>query len=176
MSDRILFEHALLRAVAFQAETPAGPRPFLRLELADWANVVAVTPAGQLVLVRQHRWGIGRETLEIPGGIVDPGETPAEAAVRELREETGYGGGTLVPMGSVWSNPAIQTNRTWLFAVEGAVRVGDPRPDETEALTVELHPLADLGRLLEAGTVDHALAVVSLQRYLLRRRPPGPAR
>ncbi|MCB9765280.1 MAG: NUDIX hydrolase [Alphaproteobacteria bacterium] len=139
--------------------------------MPDWVNVVALTEDDRLVLVRQHRFGIDQETLEIPGGCVDPGETPAEAAVRELREETGYGGGALAPMGVVWSNPAIQDNRTWLFAMRGARRLGAPElgPGEQD-LRVELRPRAALPGMLERGAIDHALAVVALQRFLLRQR------
>ncbi len=171
MSERrVLFEHPLMRAVTFQAETRAGPRPFLRLEIDDWVNVVPVTTEGELVLIRQHRWGIERETLEVPGGVVDPGERPEQTARRELEEETGYGGGRLVEMGFVWANPAIQNNRTWLFALEGVEPVGPQRFDDTEDITVERHPLAELPRLLAEGAVVHAYAVVALQRYLLRHR------
>jgi 8-oxo-dGTP pyrophosphatase MutT (NUDIX family) len=166
--EQVLFEHPLLRAVAFGANTPAGMRPFLRLEIDDWVNVVTVTADDRLVLVRQHRWGIDRSCLEIPGGVVDPGETPAEAARREVLEETGYGAGTLVPMGFVWSNPAIQTNRTWLFALTGTEKVAEVALDATEDIAVELHDLDTLPELLRSGRIDHVFAVVSLQRFLLR--------
>jgi len=168
--DRVLFEHPLLRAVTFRAETPAGPRPFLRLEIDDWVNVVVQSTEGALVLVRQHRWGIGRSCLEIPGGVVDHGETPAEAARREVLEETGFGAGTLVPMGYVWANPAIQTNRVWMFALTEAEKVAEVAPDATEDIAVELHDLDAIPGLLETGAVDHVFAVVSLQRFLLQHR------
>ena len=60
------------------------------IRCADWCNVVAVTPDDCLVLVWQYRFGIEGFSLEIPGGVVDPGESPEQAARRELQEETGY--------------------------------------------------------------------------------------
>src|SRR6266567_1508471 len=76
----------------------------------DWVSVVPVTDDGNFVLVRQYRHGIDAPTLEVPGGIIDEGQDPAGAAIRELREETGYGQGTLVPLGVSHPNPALQNN------------------------------------------------------------------
>lgn len=170
-SPRLLMDHPVVRAEAHPVRTSAGVVDYVRLRMPDWVNVVALTEAQELVLVRQHRFGVDRVTLEIPGGSVDPGEAPQVAAARELLEETGYGGGSWRPMGFVWSNPAIQDNRTWLYLAEGVTRQQAPElgPGE-ESLTVELHPWGSLPGLLDAGEVDHALAVVSLERALRRRR------
>src|SRR5438094_834814 len=62
---------------------------FYVIECADWCNIVPLTAAGEVVMVRQHRHGIGAETLELPGGMIDPTDpSPLEAARRELLEET----------------------------------------------------------------------------------------
>src|SRR5665811_1421089 len=68
-------------------------RDFVVLESSDLVGVVALTEEGRLVLVRQFRHGLREVTLELPGGLIDAGTTPEEAARAELREETGYGGG-----------------------------------------------------------------------------------
>lgn len=163
---RRIFKHPVLTLEGFDVQTRGGPKEFVRLRMPDWVNVVPITADGEVVLVRQHRWGVDRETLEIPGGCVDAGESPEQAALRELVEETGYGGGTLQSLGFVWSNPAIQDNRTHLFVARGVRPVAAPSPDEAEEITVELHPLSALPALLDNGRIRHALAVVSLERLL----------
>ena len=165
---RVIFEHPILRAVGSPVQTSEGVREYIRLEISDWVNIVGITEDGHVILVRQHRHGIDAETLEIPGGCVDPGEAPADAAARELREETGYGDGVWRSLGWVWSNPAIQNNRTHLFLAEGLRPIGAPQLGPGEAdLKVELRPAADVAGLLRSGEVNHSLAVVALQRWLL---------
>ena len=85
---------------------------FFLIDTRDWVNVIAETTAGELVLVWQFRHGPAAPTLEAPGGAIEPGEEPAVAAVRELREETGFAS-TQAPvfLGSVNPNPALFSNR-----------------------------------------------------------------
>ena len=166
MSWKPLLEMGIFRVETRVADGPSGPHPVVRLDTADWVNIVAVTPDGDCVLVRQHRFGIEEVTVEIPGGIIDPGEEPLAAGMRELREETGFGGGTWHPLGYVHPNPAIQTNKTWMFLAEGVMPVGAQEPDPHEDIQVELASVEEVGFLLRAGVISHALAVVALQRWL----------
>jgi ADP-ribose pyrophosphatase len=114
--------------------------PFHVLELPAWVNVVALTPDGDIVLVEQYRHGVGAILVELPAGIIDPGDTPASAAMRELREETGFTAQELHLVGSMDANPATQTNRSYSFLAIGATRAGDQRLDETEEIEVRLEP------------------------------------
>jgi len=141
--------------------------PFYGIEADPWVNVVPVTPAGEVVMVRQFRHGSGAVTLEIPGGIVDPGETPEAAAARELREETGFGGGRLEALGSVNPNPALFGNRLHTFVARDVVRLGPAENHGLEETSVVLVPRAELGAMLRAGAIDHALVVAGLCRYVL---------
>ena len=168
-----VFTHRIFTVETFPVEVGDDVREYVRLKVSDWTNCVAVTTAGEVVLVRQYRHGIQVQTLEVPGGIVDPGEEPAFASARELREETGYGGGRRVDLGWVWANPAIQTNRTHLYAFVGVERVGEPDPDPSEDIEVVLVPGTQVQRLLDDETVTHSLAVVALQRALLKGLVPG---
>ena len=152
-------------------EPGARVHDFYLLDPVDWVNVVAVTPSREIVLIELYRHGIDEFTLEIPGGMIDPEDpSPAVAAARELREETGYEGERLVPLGTVHPNPAIQGNRCYTFLAEDARRVSEPRPDETEDIRVALHPVDEIPRLLREGRITHALVVAGLLWYLETNR------
>ena len=73
--------------------------PYHVIEVADWVNVIAISEAGNVILVEQYRHAVGHFMLEIPAGHVDPQEKPEAAVRRELLEETGYGGGTWHELG-----------------------------------------------------------------------------
>jgi len=134
---------------------------FYGIRADPWVNVIPVTDDGRFVLVRQYRHGARDVTLEIPGGVVDPGETPAEAAVRELREETGYGEGTLEPLGSVNPNPALFDNQVSTFVARGVRRVGEIQNSGREETAVTLLDRDEVDRALREGRIDHALVVAA---------------
>ena len=141
---------------------------FYVLEGADWVNVVARTVAGELLFVRQWRPGAEEETLEIPGGTVDPGDaSPLEAARRELLEETGHVSDDWEDLGWVHPNPAIQANRCHTFLARACRRVGEPATDGSEDLRVEAYPEAEVPGLVRAGRIRHALVLAAFQRCAL---------
>jgi ADP-ribose pyrophosphatase len=144
-----------------------GEHDFYTIDASDWVNVVALTPDDCVVMVRQYRHGAERVTLETPGGMVDPGETPAQAAARELLEETGYAADEIVPLGGVNPNPALFSNRLHGFLARGARRVREVRNESTEETHVELVPLAQLREEVRAGRVEHALVIAVAYLYEL---------
>jgi 8-oxo-dGTP pyrophosphatase MutT (NUDIX family) len=139
---------------------------FYRIRSPDWAQIVAITPAGQVVLVRQYRHGPQRMTLEIPGGLVDDGEDPAQAALRECLEETGYRGTTAISLGVVNPNPALFTNRLHGFLTTDVVLERAVQNTGTEQTEVVLAPVSDLERMLREGEIEHGLVAATLWRYL----------
>ncbi len=135
----------------------------------DWCNVVALTEEDELVLVWQFRFGPRVMSLELPGGVMDDGETPAGCARRELLEETGYETASLEPLVVVHPNPALQANRLHAFLARGAVRTRDPAFDDQEECEVALVPVEHAARLLDEGHMTHALCHAALGAFLRRR-------
>ena len=135
---------------------------FYVIRAPDWVNVVALTEAGDLVLIEQWRHGIDAVTLEIPGGMIDPGESPLAAAARELLEETGFTADEWAPLGVVRPNPAIQDNRCYTFLAKNARQTHDTHFDGNERCRLVLAPWAQVPQLIQTGKIDHALVVAGL--------------
>ena len=150
------------------------------LESVDWVNLVALTVDGRCVMVRQFRFGVGYATLETPGGMVDAGETPLAAAQRELREETGYGGGRWDYLGAVEPNPAFHNHLCHHYLARDVVVHGDQNLSGGEAIRVELMSQRQVVDAVQTGELKHALALSALSRvYDLWPRPflhPEPGR
>lgn len=139
-----------------------GRHTFYRIDSADWVNIVPITDAGEVVMIRQYRHGLRDFTLEIPGGLVDPGERPEQAASRELLEETGYRAAEIVPIGASSPNPALFGNRVHSYLGRGAERVAEIANEGNEETVVELVPQHELRRIVRDGGVDHALVLAAL--------------
>jgi len=137
-------------------------RDFFVIEAPDWVNVVALTPAHHLVLVRQFRYGVDDFSVEIPGGVIEAGEDPVAAAARELREETGYAGTSARLLGSVHPNPAMQNNRCHLVLVEGVRPTAALEWDEDEEIELLTRPVDEVYSMAYRGGITHALVLDAL--------------
>lgn len=162
------------------ARSPQGDtHDFFRIDSADWVNVVPLTARGEVVMVRQYRHGLRDVTLEIPGGMVDPGEEPKVAAGRELFEETGYRAAEVVAIGATSPNPALFGNRVHTYLATGLERMGEPTNPGNEETVVELVTESELRRIVRSGGVDHALVIAALHFLDLHREagetPDGAA-
>jgi 8-oxo-dGTP pyrophosphatase MutT (NUDIX family) len=159
-------DHGVFRVERLVYEPKALPRDIFVFAVPDWCNVLAETPDGELVFVWQYRFGTDELSLEIPGGVIDPGEEPIDAARRELREETGYEAESFELVSVVEPNPALQGNRCFTFLARGARLGGATAFDELEDLETLVVPKADLASLIDERVVTHALVVVALEVYL----------
>jgi 8-oxo-dGTP pyrophosphatase MutT (NUDIX family) len=144
---------------------------FYVLESPPWVNVIPLTPENEVVLIRQYRLGIRDIALEIPGGLVEDSDSPEEAARRELWEETGYREETMIPLGFVHPNPAIQNNRCYTFLARNAQPTGHRHQDEREDIEVILKPISDIPRLIREGTISHALVIAAFYRFYTEYLP-----
>ncbi len=143
---------------------------FVLVDCADWVNVVAITKnhVGEecFILVRQYRPGGERQTLEFPGGMVDPGEQPVESAAREFAEETGYRATWFEQIGKTNPNPAFMTNNVHTFlAHEVSPIEGRRNLDQNEIVDVEMVPVERLAKQLEPDFFAHGVVIIALYWY-----------
>lgn len=160
----MLAETRVFKLVRKRAVSPNDARrsgEFVVIESPDWVNVLALTAADEVVLIEQFRHGTEEITVEIPGGTVDPGEDPLAAGLRELREETGYGGGEARMIGVVTPNPAFMDNRCHTVLVRGVERQGEPELEGFEEIRTRLAPLADVPEMIRSGVITHALVIAA---------------
>ena len=155
-----------LRRERFRSRASGKTHDFYVVDLADAVNVIAVTPDRRLVLVRQFRAGSNADSLEPPGGLLEPDEDPGIAGARELMEETGYAGDPAVVLGSSWSNPSLLSSRITTILIANARLMGETNWDDVEELAVELMPEAEVLPAIRDGRIDHALAVGGLLLWI----------
>ena len=164
------------RIFKIRSDTSVNPRTgkehdFYVLDSVNWVNVIALTPDRKLVMIYQYRHGSGTVELEIPGGMMDPHETdPVVAAIRELREETGYEGENARVLGKIHSNPAILSNTTYTVLIENCHLKHGVEFDHGEDLATLLVPVAEIPKLVADEKIGHSLVVVALYHFDLWQR------
>lgn len=140
------------------------------LEYPKWINVIAITPEGNYVMVKQYRHGLGIVETELCAGVVEEGEEPLAAARRELLEETGFGGGEWELLSVLSPNPGSQNNLSYSFIARGVEKIDDQHLDDTEDIRVEILTEQQLINLLTTDTLKQALMVAPLWKYFALNR------
>jgi ADP-ribose pyrophosphatase len=161
MDDRVIFASPWFELVSKRVEGYAEPHYSIRAP--DYVTVVAVTDQGRLLLVRQVRPAVDMTTLELPSGHVEPGETPLEAARRELLEETGHSAPTLELLGELRPDTGRLANRLWCFYAAGAV----PSPDRGGDSEPGVEPVVYEGTLAELLASPDFCCALNLAAALL---------
>jgi 8-oxo-dGTP pyrophosphatase MutT (NUDIX family) len=141
-------------------------KAFCVLEAPSWANIIAIDGDRRVVMVNQYRHGSRGFSLELPGGVVGPGEDPVEAAARELTEETGYTAGPAERLIDLNPNPALFGNCITTAVARGAERTRGTSFDENEEAETVLLPLDELERAFRDGRVTHALMLAAIGYFL----------
>ena len=132
----------------------------ITLDAPDWVNIIPITSFNEVVFVEQFRYGIENTTFEIPGGMVDSGESNQIAAERELVEETGYQLENVIELGSLSPNPALFKNKVTSYVGYNAKKNKDISPNDKN-IKVHLIPLKDIDQLIYEGQINHALVVAA---------------
>ncbi|MBP8972069.1 NUDIX hydrolase [Myxococcota bacterium] len=135
---------------------------FFVIESPDWVNIVPVTDDGKVVLIRQFRAGNNSVTIEIPGGMVDAGESFSAAALRELEEETGYQAKKVTALGSVSPNPAIMRNSCHMFLASGVKPTGQIHFDSSEDVESFEASWEEIDAMIARGEINHSLVLNAL--------------
>ena len=108
-----------------------------------------------------------KSSLEIPGGMADLNEDPMEAAIRELKEETGYEAKEVIEIGRVESNPAIMSNHTYTYLALDSEKSSEQNLDGTEDIEIILKHINEIPELIRNGVIEHALVVSAFYFYNL---------
>jgi ADP-ribose pyrophosphatase len=157
-------DYRIFRTTTLNVTDPRNGSEWIRtvIEAPDWVNIIPVTAEGDVVLVRQFRFGTWSNTLEIPGGMLDPGEDALTAAARELEEETGFRPAQVRLLGVSHPNPAIFNNRLHSYLAEGCVKVHEGKQDGSEDIQVVVVSRRELPRLVREGQITHSLVLAAL--------------
>lgn len=143
---------------------------FYVLEYPTWVNVIAITTDGHFVIERQYRHGIQKEVFELCAGACEKGESPIDAAKRELLEETGFGGGTWSMVGKYAPNPNSMNNWCYTFLAEGVHRIQTPTPEPTESIEVLEVTKADLLKMMQEGKLVEGIMLSPLWKYFYEHK------
>ncbi len=146
-----------------------SPHPFTAyvLKCPRWANVIALNKTGEILLIRQYRFGTDRIELEIPGGVVESSETPLIAIQRELEEETGYRSAHWQQIGMVDANPAIQTNQCYTFLAEDITPTGHVHFDPDEDIECEFTSFNQMRSYVQNGKITNTFIIAAFYWYNL---------
>lgn len=153
-----------------RCEMPSGHivDDYYVLEYSNWVNAVAITEDNKVLMVHQYRHGAGIVSLEIPGGVIDPGESPEFAIRRELLEETGYQFDDFVLLSMVYANPSTANNKTYCYLAKGGKKVQDQHLDAQEEIIVETFTIEQVKQLLAENKIAQALHCTGLFYALLK--------
>jgi len=163
----VLFSSPWCRLVS---ETHADGKPYYMLDVADYVAVVARTRDGRILLVRQHRPVVGHDSIELPSGHVDPGETPEAAARRELREETGAIAHDVELLGTLVPDIGRLTNRMWCYFADNVTVTSAEHVEEADGVTRLDVAEAEALAMAADGRIEHALNVAVLYLAVSKRK------
>src|SRR5689334_9300479 len=133
LESEYLYKEPWLTVRKEKCELPNGKimQAYYTLEYDTWVTAFALTKDNKVVLIKQYRHGLGVESIETPGGVVDKGESLETAVARELKEETGYAFSSFEYLGKICANPATTNNYMHMFLAKGGEKVGEQSLDET---------------------------------------------
>ena len=140
------------------------------MEFPNWINVIAITKEGDFVMIDQYRHALGETHYELVAGVVDEGETPLQAAQRELSEETGFGGGNWQQFMMLSPNPTNHTNISYTFLATDVEQIGEPHQEPSEDIHIHILTRQEVEQLLHEGEIIQALHAAPLWKYFAENK------
>jgi len=170
LSSTYVYKDRWFIARADSCRLPDGRviEPYYVLEMPNWCNVVVVTEDEKIVFVKQYRHAITTTTIELPGGVIDKGETPEQAAIREVREETGFQVDEVEFMYKVAPNPATNSNTAYFFLGRNAKPVHALNFDPFEDIDVLIYSKEEVKQLLADNGMQHGVQIGALYEAFVR--------
>jgi ADP-ribose pyrophosphatase len=143
---------------------------FTIIDSPNWVTILPIVKNNHgndcFLIVEQYRHGSDSLTKEFPAGMIDNGEKPLDAAIRELEEETGYRAGKLTEIGVINPNPAFMNNSSYTYLAENLTPSGRQNFDEHEMIEMELLPVRDVAENMGKGMFNSAITVQAWFWYL----------
>ncbi len=164
LSSEYLNKHLYFTARKDVCEMPDGQivDPYFVVEMPSSVCAMAITEAGEVILVKQYRHPIAESILELPGGFIDENETGEKSIARELLEETGYSFTEIQYLANVAGNPGVLNNFTGLYLATGGVKTATQLLDHNEEIEIQLYPLENVRTMLMNNEIKQALHATCL--------------
>ena len=173
-SSQTAFANRWVTVLVDEVELPNGQSyEYTKLKLtAIGVGVVGFNAAGEVLMQREYRHGVGEVIWQMPGGWANEGEALRETALRELREETGHAPKvvneqTVRYLGVVWDNPGLSPWQSHIFAAWGLEQVGGENPDEAEFVSLHWKPVSWLKEAVRSGEIRDRFVVSALSHLWL---------
>jgi ADP-ribose pyrophosphatase len=170
LSSKYVYDDRWFKARADSCEFPDGRiiEPYYVVELPDWCNTIVVTEDERIILVRQYRYPVDQTTFELPGGVIEKGEDPMAAAIREMEEETGYTSNDVEFLLKLAPNPAINNNTAYFYLAKNAVPTGAINFDALEDIDTLSFSKEEIWQLLSENKMQHGVQIGPLYAALVK--------